>query len=129
MSFKPLSCHLSPDDSHSLSGSHLKVFHDARTWMATAAFVMAPSTVMSAETVLFLGRWCIRGRLVGKTFKLQSRNKQIHFLAAELSRDRQAKPIGHSPFWTLTNWRRTNLKKIAKTCFSRDIEQILIDVC
>jgi hypothetical protein len=61
MSFKPLSCHLSPDDSHSLSGSHLKVYHDARTWPVTAAFVMAPRTVMSAEAVLLLGRWRIRG--------------------------------------------------------------------
>ena len=62
MSFKPLSCHLSPDDSHSLSGSHLKIYHDASIWIATAAFVMAPITVMTAEADLFLGRWCIRGR-------------------------------------------------------------------
>ena len=55
MSFKPLSCHLSPDDSHSLSGSHLKVYHDASTWMVTAVFARAPITVMSAEAVLFLG--------------------------------------------------------------------------
>ena len=60
MSFKPLSCHLSPEDSHSLSGSHPKVYHDASSWIRTAAFVKAPVTVMSAEAVRFLGRWCIR---------------------------------------------------------------------
>ena len=52
MNLTPFSCHLSPDDSHSLSGSHLNVRHAARTWIVTAAFVMAPNTVMRVEAIL-----------------------------------------------------------------------------
>lgn len=64
MSLKPLICHLPPDDSHSLSGSHLKVYHAARSWKVKAAFdIMAQSTVMSTA-VLLLRRWRIGGRKV-----------------------------------------------------------------
>ena len=116
MSFKPLSCHLSPDDSHSLSGSHLKVYHAAITWIVIAAFVMAPSIVVSAEAVLMLGRWCIgeeiklgtriwmnkRGRLTVQgsslEFDISVKSEHFHdflavccrlFIVAERSRDRQ----------------------------------------
>ena len=98
MSFKPLSCHLSPDDSHSLSGSHLNVYHAAITWIVSATFIMAPSTVMSAEAIILLGRWCIgeeiksgtriwvnkRGRLTvqGSSIYRSSRNQLMIFLPA-----------------------------------------------
>jgi hypothetical protein len=52
MTFTPVSCHLSPDDSHSLSGSHLIARHAARTWMVKRALATAPKTVMRVEAVL-----------------------------------------------------------------------------
>ena len=50
--FTPVSCHLSPDSSHSLSGSHLTVRHAARTWIVSREFETAPKRVMMVEAVL-----------------------------------------------------------------------------
>lgn len=60
----PVSCHLSPDDSHSLSGSHFIDRHAARTWMVRSALVMAPKRVMRVEAVLSY-RWRMARRRRG----------------------------------------------------------------
>lgn len=52
ITFTPSTLQLSPDVSHSLSGTHLRDRHAARTWMARARFVTAPKRVITKDADL-----------------------------------------------------------------------------
>ena len=52
MILTPVTCHLSPDSSHSLSGSHLIDRHAARTWMVRMVLVTPPKRVITVDAVL-----------------------------------------------------------------------------
>lgn len=52
MNLIPLSCQLSGDESHSLSGSHLNERHAAKTWIVRIVFVTEPKRVIRVEAVL-----------------------------------------------------------------------------
>lgn len=68
MTLTPSTRQLSPDASHSLSGSHRRDRHAARTWMARARFVTAPKRVITREadllysSIVNTGRWRFRAR-------------------------------------------------------------------